>query len=212
MKRERKLTTPAAYALITAMILVLALNQYMIQSINSNINSNIITGKVVVAAQSDVADLEKAIEAVIPRGTPAVYGLELNVSFDMPVESLDVLAVLDGDLYPNGKLKFSELDSAQKERYIKIGSSIACEFCCGATTLVFSDGQPACGCQHSAAMRGLTKYLLLNHENEYSDQEILDELTKWKALFFPKQTVAKYLQTGGSSVAVTSLPDMVGGC
>lgn len=212
MKRERKLTTPAAYALIAAMILVLALNQYMIQSVNSNINANIITGKAVAAAQSDAVDLEKAIEAVIPRGTPAVYGSELNVSFDKPVESLDVLAALDGDLYPNGKLKFSELDSAQKERYIKIGSSIACEYCCGATTLVFSDGQPACGCQHSAAMRGLTKYLLLNHENEYSDQEILGELTKWKALFFPKQMIAKYLQTGSSNVEVTSLPDMVGGC
>lgn len=210
MKRRREPPTPAAYALIAVMILVLALNQYMIQSINSNINANIITGKAVAAAQAGSADFEKATEAVIPRGIPAVYGSELNVSFDRPVESLDVLAALDGDLYPDGKLKYAGLNDEQKKRYLRVGASIACEYCCGAKTLVFSDGQPACGCAHSAAMRGLTKYLLLNHENEYSDQEILGELTKWKALFFPKQTIAKYLQAGGSSI--TPLPDMVGGC
>ncbi len=210
MKQRRELTTTAAYALIAALTLVLAINQYMIQSINSGINDNIITGKSVAAAQSDADDLEKAVETVIPRGTPVVYGSELNVSFDRPTESLDMLAALDGDLYSDGKLKYADLSDEQKKRYLRVGASIACEYCCGAKTLVFSDGQPACGCQHSAAMRGLAKYLLTNHENEYSDQEILGELTKWKALFFPKQTIAKYLQAGGSSI--TSLPDMVGGC
>ncbi len=208
MKRAHKLTTPAAYALIAVMILILALNQYMIQSIKSDI----ITGKSVSVAQADSADLEKAAKAVISTGTPDVYGPELAVSFDHPTESLNVLAALDGDLYPDGKLKYSDLSDEQKERYLKVGSSIACEYCCGAKTLVFSDGQPACGCAHSAAMRGLTKYLLISHGNEYSDQQILGELTKWKSLFFPKQMIAKYLQTNGNSAAVASLPDMVGGC
>ncbi len=208
MNRVHKLTTPAAYALIAVMILVLALNQYMIQSIKSNI----ITGKFTAEAQTNSANLGKAAEAIIPKGTPNVYGLELGVDFDKPVESLNVLAGLDGDLYPDGKLKYANLTDEQKNRYLKIGASIACEYCCSATTLVFSNGQPACGCAHSAAMRGLAKYLLINHGNEYSDQEILNELTKWKILFFPKQMIAKYLQTGSSSVDAAPLPDMVGGC
>ena len=70
------------------------------------------------------------------------------------------------------------------ERYLKIGSSIACEYCCGAQSLVFSNGERACGCAHSYAMRGLAKYLLINHP-EMSDLEILSELGKWKVLFFP---------------------------
>ena len=71
------------------------------------------------------------------------------------------------------------------QRYVKIGSMIACEYCCGATTLVFSNGQPACGCAHSYAMRGVAKYLIKNHGTEYTDDQILEELGKWKVLFFP---------------------------
>ena len=55
---------------------------------------------------------------------------------------------------------------------------------CGAKTLVFSNGERACGCAHSYAMRGLAKYLLTKHP-EMSDTEILNELGKWKVLFFP---------------------------
>ena len=53
-----------------------------------------------------------------------------------------------------------------------------------AKSLVFSNGERACGCAHSAAMRGLTKYLLTNHP-QMKDIEILSELGKWKVLFFP---------------------------
>ncbi len=213
MKKQNNLATISSYVIVALMLVVLAFNQFMVQSIKSDL----VTGKFTAAAstaKNDVstASLEDAVKAVIPRGVPKIYGSELNVSFESPVESLNLLALLDGDLYPEGKLKYAQLGDAQKERYVRIGSSIACEFCCGATTLVFSDGKPACGCQHSAAMRGLTKYLLLNHENEYSDQQILDELVKWKALFFPKQMIAKYMQANGQGSQNLALPDMVGGC
>ncbi|RMD67974.1 hypothetical protein D6817_00080, partial [Candidatus Pacearchaeota archaeon] len=46
-------------------------------------------------------------------------------------------------------------------------------------------GDRACGCAHSYAMRGLAKYLLANHGEEMSDEQILEELGKWKVLFFP---------------------------
>ncbi|MBI4177073.1 MAG: hypothetical protein HY516_01790 [Candidatus Aenigmarchaeota archaeon] len=192
MKKEKRLL--ASYALVAAMLFVLAFNQYMIQSINGGL----------AVDRMSAAQENSGFE--LPKGPPAIYGAELGVSFDKVVESLNVLSALDGDLYPDGKLKFADLNNVQQGRYLKIGSMIACEFCCGASTLVFSDGQPACGCSHSAAMRGLAKYLLINHGDEYTDQQILDELTKWKTMFFPKQMAAKYASD------TKNVPDMVGGC
>ena len=42
-------------------------------------------------------------------------------------------------------------------------------------------------------MRGLAAYLIKNHP-EVSDEKILEELIKWKAVFFPKQTLTAKLQ------------------
>ena len=157
-------------------------------------------------------------EEFIPKGVPAIYGAELGVSFDNPLESLNVLSALDGDLYEDGAIKFSDLSAEQQQNYIKIGMSIACEYCCGATSLIAPNGQPACGCAHSAAMRGLAKYLLKYHGNEYTNEQILQELTLWKTMFFPKQMYQKalQLQASGQGSAVPSVienvPDMVGGC
>jgi hypothetical protein len=163
------------------------------------------------------SDIEALMAELIPRGVPDVYGEELGVSFEEPVSSLDILAALDGDLYPDGKIKFSDLSGENQQRYINIAGRISCEYCCGAKSIAFSDGRVACGCAHSAAMRGLAMYLLQNHGGEFTDAQVLEELTKWKTLFFPKQTVQKALQlrAQGSALNATSLnelPDMVGGC
>jgi hypothetical protein len=160
---------------------------------------------------------EELIAELIPRGTPEIYGEELGVSFEKPIDSLNILALLDGDLYSNGQIKFSDLSSEEQERYIEIGSMISCEYCCNAKTLVFEDGKPACGCSHSAAMRGLAKYLLKFHGSEYSNEEILSELSDWKALFFPKPTIEKALQLQSQGKKIDSrtlneLPEMTGGC
>ena len=119
---------------------------------------------------------------ITPTGVPAVYGEELGISYDdisasnsQTTEStIQILSSYEDD----------ELSEAQLDRYVKIGSSISCEYCCGAKSLVFSNGQRACGCAHSYAMRGLEKYLLINHP-DMTDVEILNELGKWKVLFFP---------------------------
>ncbi|MEK6941704.1 MAG: hypothetical protein AABW85_02515 [archaeon] len=163
------------------------------------------------------ADMQALFAEIIPKGVPEIYGGEIGVSFDNPVESMKVLSNFDGDLYPSGKYKVSQLTDSQKQRYIKIGSGIACEFCCGATTLVARDGKPACGCAHSAAMRGLAMHLLINHENEMSDDQILAELTKWKTMFFPKEMVQKAIELKAqngeiSPSTVSQLPEQVGGC
>ncbi len=170
------------------------------------------------AAQGSGGNNTLSFEEFIPKGIPAIYGAELGVSFDKPLDSLNVLSALDGDLYEDGVIKFSDLSAEQQQNYIKIGMSIACEYCCGATSLIAPNGQPACGCAHSAAMRGLAKYLVKYHGSEYSNEQILQELTLWKTMFFPKQMYQKalQLQASGQGSAVPSVienvPDMVGGC
>lgn len=250
-EKEHERTSLAIYVALGLLVLILAFNQFQISSLSTQMSlysapvaagaSSVTATSGTQAGSASQASLQAIVNKVIPTGTPKVYGTELGVSYDKPVESLSILGKLDGDLYPDGKLKFSDLDSAAQKRYVALGKEIACEYCCGATELVFADGKPACGCQHSAAMRGLAKYLLLKHP-DMSDQQILEEMGKWKILFFPKQHVSKAVSfasagkdintidltsnkfrdfkapaqgsqsSQSSGDAIANAPDMVGGC
>ena len=165
---------------------------------------------------------------IIPTGTPAIYGNELGVSYDSvsstnPTLANQVIAKL-GNLDRTITLQGDDL-----QRYIDIASKISCEYCCGATSVIFSNGEPACGCAHSYAMRGLAKYLITQHGDQYTDEEILGEMGKWKVLFFPgiHEQKAQVMQAQGISTDYVSLTsnqyrgiekgqassgDMVGGC
>ncbi len=129
-------------------------------------------------------------DSVIPKGIPRVYGSELGVSYDdvspqnqqKANQAIAILGQLDQTI---------ELEGDNLDRYISIVSQISCEYCCGAESIIFSSGKPACGCAHSYAMRGLAKYLIKDHGSEFTDDEILEELGKWKTLFFPGQITAK---------------------
>ena len=136
---------------------------------------------------SGIIGLATGIEAVsasdiIPKGTPKVYGAELGVKYDDISPNNPALA--DLTISKLTKYENTELNNGQMQRYIKIGTSISCEYCCGAEAIIFPNGQRACGCAHSFAMRGLAKYLLTKHP-DMSDEAILSELGKWKVLFFP---------------------------
>lgn len=201
IKRQNNIEI-ATYVVLAIIIAVVAFNQYQL---------SIISGRMVnTGSSSNSGSVD--LMSFLPRGIPSVYGQELGVSFDDPVNSLSIMSAMDGDLYPTGELKFDQLTDSQKQRYLRIGSSISCEFCCGAKTLIAPDGRAACGCAHSAAMRTLAKYLLKNHENEFTDEQILEELVKWKTMFFPKQMLPRLAQQNGQQVSLTELPDMVGGC
>jgi hypothetical protein len=153
--------------------------------------------------------LKEAIKSeIIPSGVPAVYGEELSVSFDANTDKMT--SILRS--YEN-----HPLDENQMERYKDVGLRISCEYCCGVKAIIFENGQRACGCAHSYAMRGLAKYLIINHPDEYSNDDILMELGKWKATFFPKQTlskaVLKYAEIGNVDPSIlTDMPNMVGSC
>lgn len=149
------------------------------------------------------AEMQEAIKAVIPTGIPAVYGAELKVSFDDPINSMNALGRYDEGI---------KLSGAELKKYIAVTTKISCEFCCGVPAITTSDGRAACSCAHSGAMRGLAKYLVSKHNAEYTESQILDELQKWKSLFFPQQMTQRYLQQKYGSKSVSGLPQMVGGC
>ena len=187
---SEKNTETYLIGLIAVAALLLVFNQYQLFTITSAAGA--VTGSAVSGSNIELTGdpVQDAVAIVIPTGTP-FYGPELGVSFDDPLGSLTKLGNIDPAY---GKIKIL-LQGDDLKRYIKIGTTptITCEFCCGAKTLVTQSGGPACGCEHSAAMRGLSAYLIKNYP-EKSDDEIIRELAKWKGLFFPKNMVQRFLE------------------
>ena len=175
--------------IIIVIMLTLVVVVFNTFGINS-IKGASITGMAVQETTQGINTLGSNAVDVIPKGIPDVYGKELGVSFD------DISAANPGKADATIK-KLGVLDQQitltgdNLERYITIVSKISCEYCCGAESIIFENGQAACGCAHSFAMRGLAKYLIKEHGNEFSDDEILEEMGKWKTLFFPGQITQK---------------------
>lgn len=158
--------------LIIALIVIILFNQYQIYTINKGSVSSSIQG----------------LSDIIPKGIPLVYGAELGISYNDVGVSNPSLA--DAAIEKMSKFDRSiELQGAELQRYINIlynlEGGISCEYCCGARSVITADGRAACGCAHSYSMRGLTKYLIKNHPTEFTDEQILEELGKWKTLYFP---------------------------
>ncbi len=147
---------------------------------------------------------DDATKLAFIQGIPETYGSELSVNYDDVQNSMNIMKQFD---LGYGKNKPS-LSAEEKKRYTAINLRISCEFCCGAAAIVFENGEPSCGCAHSQAMRGLTAYLVKNHGTEYSDDQILRELARWKGRFYPKAMVQKtigQIQNGNYTPDVAAL-------
>lgn len=181
------------FGLIVAVLLVSAVNTVQISRMKDSVSLQQQTLALAAGGSSDTGAgaatyAQTPSLEILPRGVPDIYGKELGISFDdvSPAdpqkadETIGKLGALDTSI---------TLDEVQKKRYIDIlytlNKGIACEYCCGARSVIFETGEPACGCAHSYAMRGLTKYLITKHGSEYTDLQILEETAKWKFLFFP---------------------------
>ncbi len=184
--------------LLVVALAVSAMNTFAIFSIqNQTVTASTFTGAAVVSTSQD--DSQGAVSnaippeiqlQVLPAGVPAVYGAELGVRFDAVSTQNPSLA--DATIKTLAQLdKSITLSGESLNRYITITNQISCEYCCGAPAITTRDGKAACGCAHSYAMRGLAKYLISQHGEEYSDDQILEELGKWKALFFPDAAALK---------------------
>ena len=160
--------------LIAALVVLVLFNQWQISSLNNLSPSS---------GLSSGGSLQ-AISEIIPTGIPLVYGAEVGVSYD-DISPTDQNRANNAIAKLSAYDKSMELTGSDLQRYIKIASEISCEYCCGANSIITANGQAACGCAHSYSMRGVAKYLIKYHPNEFTDDQILEELGKWKTLFFP---------------------------
>src|SRR3989344_500537 len=201
-------------------LFVVAFNSYKLGQLGDTVRISGVTGSAVAAG------------SIVPTGIPVVYGQEMGVSYD-DISPNDPYRT-DATIRKVGQYDMDiELTPSQNERYVNIlyfmENGISCEYCCGARAIIFENGDPACGCAHSYAMRGIAKYLITKHGNEYTDAEILEEVGKWKTLFFPGQIQQKaaILQQKGIETSYINLASnkyrgieqgqtagsgMVGGC
>lgn len=243
---EKKSTSLSQFNKVLAVVFILSLatNQFLILRLKNMFGmKNILTEMRPYIFTDDgsgtvlAGDLPKdALALAIHSGVPHGYGQEMGVSFDDVQRSINSMKQYDPD-YGSKRIILS---GEKLQRYIDIGTRISCEYCCGVASIVFRNGQAACGCAHSQAMRGLMAYLLKNHPDQYSNDQILWELARWKGRYFPKQMIkkmAQHLESGNYTADTAALvmgldmpkynsksgniplpsniqsaPDMVGGC
>jgi len=179
------------YILLGISAFLIILNQFLIFDINVALGGGRKSNKLALSGNLS----QDAAKIIMISGVPDIYGAELGVEYTSPANQqlMDQMIAKMNQYDPSyGKNKIT-LSGDKLKRYINIGSKIACEYCCGAKTLVFKDGKAACGCAHSQAMRGLAAYLIDKHGSEYTDDQILRELARWKGLYFPKQMISKLI-------------------
>lgn len=186
--------------LLAVLIIVMAYNQVQISGLYTLAAQAKAASLAAVPSGSQGSATQTAqLADVRPTGTPEIYGAELGIRYDdvsaanpqLADQTIYRLAAFDQQI---------TLEGNDLERYIRIGLSISCEYCCGAESIIFSNGEPACGCAHSYAMRGLAKYLITSHGGEFTDEQILEELGKWKVLFFPDIHAQKAAVLEGSGI------------
>ena len=146
---------------------------------------------------------QDAIAAVVPTGTP-FYVLEgpgaekaKGATFDDPITSQKVWASLLGSRR-FGTSNTIQLTPEEEQRWKKLTSVFTCDFCCGGPNSVTTIAQ--CGCAHSYAWQGMAKFFIKYYPN-YSDEQILGEMTKWKGLWYPQGMIQDYLVYTGQQPA-----------
>ena len=146
---------------------------------------------------------QDAISAVIPTGTP-FYVLEgqgaekiKGASFDDPITSQKVWASLLGSRR-FGTGNAIQLTPEEEKRWQRLTSVFTCDFCCGGPNDVTTIAR--CGCGHSYAWQGMAKFFV-KYYPQYTDEQILGEMTKWKAIWYPQGMIQDYLVYTGQQPA-----------
>lgn len=138
-----------------------------------------------VPAEPHTGDTVADARAVmVPTGTP-FYAPE-GISFDDAVGALDAWGKYENSIQLSGELK---------TRWDKIVGTMTCDYCCGSPTRVTIINN--CGCAHAKAFRSISKYLLQNYGDKYSDEQIIGELQRWKGAWYPRGVIEDYLLATG---------------
>ena len=249
----------AIIVLLALGLLVSVINQVQLFSMKEVMTGNAVVSTNTGSSGGFATGISSVEAAIIPKGMPEVYGKELGVSYDdvsannpsKADQTISVLGQLDNKITLQGNDLERYVDIAsqisceyccgaqsiifRREDIAALNENIDAAIAAGKITeneakqYRQQPGGAACGCAHSYAMRGLAKYLLTQHGSEYTNDQILEELGKWKTLFFPggmKQKAAVLEQQGielnyinlasnkyrGIEQGQASSGAMVGGC
>lgn len=180
----------------------------------TDIQSTAMALKTLFPELDQISSEEDAIGVMISEGTPEYSEALGGITFDDPVTSMEYLAKWYHSLNQEVKANNPEV----WERYINLAAQpkgVSCEFCCGVGPVgITQEGRSRCGCKHNPAVLALTMGLMKN--TEMTDAEVLKEVMKWKAMFFPRDMVGLALQVAGQDAnevaSLHNLPGMVGGC
>lgn len=234
-KKEKAVTGPMIGLIIVAAVLIL-FNQFQISTISGLITTDRVgsSGPIILSGDKNLANIDittlkstghtiaavfpveniqtadDALAILFPTGTPS-YGADLGVSYDTPIESLEVLS----RMYRGLKSEVEQNNPEGFQKYMNLASKpvgISCEYCCGLGPIgIDKQGNSACGCQHNPALLSVALYL--SAYTDYNDGEILLEVMRWKTLFFPRNMIELGMTVaGGDTSALDNLPGMVGGC
>lgn len=207
---DRKLFQYVVTGILAILLVVTVFQGYQIATLSSELENREVSGSGAVTRTTtsggpgESTTVQDILKEITPTGTPD-YGKKAGVSYDKVEAGLSTLM---------GYHQTISLSGNEQNRYVGIAttSDTACEFCCGIGQAGFgrSDGRIACGCSHNVAFSGLTKWLLKN--TDYTDKQIVDEIQKWKVLFFPQGAVGKELERRNIQPESVGLPSMRGGC
>lgn len=183
--------------LLVVLLIVTIYNTIQIQNLGSLEIEVPITGEAIQGRiPSEINQI--AEEVLVKEGEVTEYGLTFSTN------GLNTLVDYANSI---------SLTGDDQQRYISIGTqpNTACEYCCGIGNrgALRNDGRIACGCAHNIAFAGLIKYLI---QEGYTDEQILDEILRWKSYFFPRDYLAEVLKERGISPEASGLPAQRGGC
>jgi len=189
--------------MLVFLIGLIGINQYLISSINSAVGKSPLTGRAVTPQEGTTSEgdnvVQQIYDEVVPKeGSDTGYGITFSTN------GMNTLV---------GYYRSIELTGNGQEKFIAVGTqpNTGCEYCCGIGNgeAITSDGRTRCGCDHHLALIGLIKYLI---QQGYSDEQILGEIQKWKAYFFPQGYVSEVLEERGINPESAGLPTQRGGC
>lgn len=121
-----------------------------------------------------------------PIGKP-FYAPE-DISFDDPINAQKKWGAY---------LQSIQLSGEQQKRWNSLINTFTCDYCCGGPSRVTAIAR--CGCAHSRAWQGFFKYMITTYGDQYSDDELMGEASRWKALWYPKGMLEDYLLATGKS-------------
>ncbi|MBI4135490.1 hypothetical protein HY477_02035 [Candidatus Uhrbacteria bacterium] len=128
--------------------------------------------------------VEAAKVVMLATGTP--FYAPPGISFDDPVSALAAWQPFERQI---------QLPPDREQRFQKIISTMTCDYCCGGPNQITTINR--CGCRHAQAYRSIAKHLLQTVGDQYTDEEILGELQRWKGVWYPKGAIEDYLLATG---------------